>query len=386
VSASGPGIETDLKDWFRAFHGQSGRPAGLGTLELATPRALGGGRSGAQAAVFFTTDGPLVLKWDALDRVVRESEARRERVDQAPDMALLRDRGASHLAIRRDPATAVVFGIMAYPYYGPDGRGLRDDLVGDFSWFVREKYGNGWGDEPLRQIFDKLLLQRFGSFPVDDQQTPYPDRILALPDLAGWEAKQTRALGAAELGGAELGPGSPGTLRTLAEWAGKLTMTPLPKSAFDSRLIHGDPRFANIIVDLDLTRFDVVLIDFGAGASGGHLFRDLARFEVDLLLRTTDPGERDDELRARAAALFGHDTSGPSGPHVHLAQVWRAARSHQFSAFHREEVRRLHALFVSMELLRRIEWHLTLQADADSGATPAELVTALDALMDAVPA
>lgn len=375
----GSGVGIDLEDWFTAFHGQSARPAALGELDLTLPRRLGGGRSGATAALFFSTQGPIVLKWDSLEQVVREAEARRGRPDQASNMAMLRERGASHVAIHRAPADDTLLGIMAYPYHGRIGRGLRDDLVGDFAWFLTTKYPSDWGDDALRQVF-AMLLKRLGEFPQDDGETAYSARVLDLPDLADWRAKSARAHDALT----DV-PGGRETLVSWRAWAGGITATDLDRRVFDSRLIHGDPRFANIMVDLDLTRSKVALIDFGAGAAGSHLFRDLARFEVDLLLRSTEPGGRDDELRVRALALLGHGTAEPSAPHAHPAYVWREVRNDCFTAFHKEHVRQVHALFISMELLRRIGWHASLREEADSGATPPELVVALDAVMTAVP-
>lgn len=378
MSTSARPLDIELKSWFEAFRRQSAEIAALGKMNMSQPRHLGGGKSGAMAALFIPSKGPVVLKWDSLEKIVQESEARRARPDQQDNMTRLRDRGASHIAIHQEPSSGDLFGIMAYPYLGPFGRGARRDLVGDFQWFLRKKYGEDWGDPTLREVFEKLLAH-FEPFPLNDGRTAAGVSIQELPDLEGWSEKHASAADVARTV-----PGAEQTLVALANWASQLIDEDDKPDPFDSRLIHGDPRFANIMVDLK--DHEVGLIDFGAGGPGGHIFRDLARFEVDLLLRTTEPNDREDEIRARGKALFRHDAPETHVQTARVAEVWCRVRNRTYPNFHNEPVRALHALFISMEMLRRIDWHRTLQGDADSGATVQELFLALDVLMESVPA
>lgn len=392
VSVEAKGDETDLEDWFDAFRIQSSNRDALGDLSAIVPRRLGGGKSGATAALFDPTEGPIVLKWDFLDRVVQESEARRARLDQEGSMRELRRRGASHIAFYKGPSNDLLFGIMAYPYLGPTDPGA--DLVGDFEWFIRNKYVPGSGDNTLQDVtlqrVFQQLLEYFDRFPLGDGQTAPDTRTLNLPDLKDWRTRLGVAAGASS--GVQ---GAAETLSDLRTWGSHL-FGGQPKPSFpDSRLVHGDPRFANIMVDLEQHR--VGLIDFGAGNPGRHIFRDLARFEADILLRATGElggSQRIDDLTARGRELFEHkwgdfsqlrDAWQALQPSARVAAIWRYERNEKFPDFHNEKVRKLHAIFMATELLRRIKWYAD-PGESDAGATTDELLLALRILMTSVPA
>lgn len=392
MSTGTNGDEIDLEDWFDAFRKQSSNMDALGDLSAIVPRRLGGGKSGATAALFDPSEGPIVLKWDSLDKVVQESQARRARPDQEGSMKELRRRGASHIALHEGPSSDVLFGIMAYPYIGPTDPGA--DLVGDFEWFLRDKYVPGSGDNTLQDVtlqwVYQELLEYFDRFPQGDGQTPSDTRTLNLPDLKDWRTRLDVAAKASKSI-----QDAAGILSTLKTWASQL-FTRQPKPSFlDSRLIHGDPRFANIMVDLEQHR--VGLIDFGAGSPGRHIFRDFARFEVDILLRTTGEicgSHRTDDISARGRELFAHESGDFNQlrtawqalqPSARVAAIWRHERNEKFPDFHKEKVRELHALFVATELLRRIEWYAD-PGETDAGATTHELLLALRVLMESVPA
>ena len=388
------GDEVDLEDWFDAFREQSTNTDALGPLIFGSPRPLGGGKSGAMAALFHPQGGPIVLKWDTLDKVVHESEARRARPDQQESMATLRARGASHIAVRTERSGAALFGIMAYPYVGPTDR--QADLVGDFEWFIRDKYVPGTGDntipDDLLQRVYRRLLTSLARRPDDQSSLKAPTE--ALPDLnfGRWRGLLKTA---GQVGNDVVTAGT--TLSRLESWAESLVdgQDENGEPRFpDSRWIHGDPRFANIMVDLN-DPVDVQLIDFGAGSSGRHIFRDLARFEVDLLLRTSEGSGRIEEIDARGKALFQYqpgrisqlrETWRELPTNVRVAAIWQYVRNQEFPVFIKEKVPELHALFIATELLRRLKWHAELGEEADVGGSVPELLLAIQVLMESVPA
>lgn len=374
-----------MRSWFDAFRSQSAKPAALGELKMLHPRELSGGKSGAQAALFMPDKDAIVLKWNLLEEILKESEVRKARwqtaKSQRPEhdpLHVLRERGATHIAIRPRPETGELFGVMAYPYLGPtDSRGR----VGDFQWLVRDRYIKD--DFDIQEAFE-LLLRHFDDFPVNDGKTADSTITINLPDLAEWDKYFAAANALATTGFSQR------TMDDLDDWVNVLVGRQHEPSIPDSRVLHGDPRFSNIMIDTRAGSHRVNLIDFGAGdpEGGGHVFRDLARFEVDLLLRTTPcRGSRTQEISERGRVLFGAAQAALSDDkRVKIAEKWRIARRNRFSRIDDTEVRELHAIFVAMELLRRLKWHSELHGDADSGATIAELFRAVSVLINSVPA
>lgn len=381
-------VGSDLKSWFETFKGQSADPESLGELRMLKPRELGGGKSGASAAFFMPTKGAIVLKWDRLDAILNESEVRKARwrrdLAENPSrdhLQVLRSRGASHIAIAEHGTEKSLIGIMAYPYLGPtDSQGH----VGDFEWLIRKKYISG--DFDILQAFQLLLgLGQFEQFPIADGQVPQGTMTINLPDLARWDdfydAASTLAVGTS----------TKRTLRDLSDWLDTVIGRQHLPSAPDSRVLHGDPRLSNIMIDTGAGHHTVDLIDYGAGnpEGGGHIFRDLARFEVDLLFRASPAqGRRAAEIAERARLLFqlGQPNDDPNrARNLQVAVRWRTALEQRFDRITKREVHELHAVFIAMELLRRLKWHQELSKNADSGARVPELFKALDVLMEVVP-
>ena len=112
-------------------------------------------------------------------------------------------------------------------------------------------------------------------------------------------------------------------------------ITRLVDPVHDSRILHGDPRLANIIVDS--TRSTVTLIDYANGRRG-HVFEDFARFELDLLFRCVPRAEGLDEIDRGCLLDFlgfllkdqldlGDETEADRS--LKCLRLWRRAMVHQ---------------------------------------------------------
>ena len=383
--------ERDL--WFRAFREQSIDPISLGDGE-GWSKPLGGGRSGASAALFLTTIGPvgtadsIVLKWDSLSKVRDEAEARRGRSDQADNVDYLRGRGASHIAFRMHPRRKELFGIIAYKYEGVSSP-KDEQNVADFEELLQiwNATDGGFHDKTLRTLFENTITYFVPRESESDSVTPPTVATRALPDLKRDEyLKKARPV----LRKAGL---DTQLLTSVEKWWTDVVHKQSTPSFPDSRLVHGDPRFANILVDLAENR--VTLIDFGAGERGRHVFHDLARFEVDLVFRTTAIDadiDRTQEIQERVDLLLREVAAVPMGagdPRVRPVEIWRGVRDAFFPVIALVPgfgVRKLYALFFMNELLRRLKWHSDGNSDIDVGATVPELWLAMNRVLEKVPA
>jgi len=174
------------------------------------------------------------------------------------------------------------------------------------------------------------------------------------------------------------------SLDDLDDWLDNFFREQLSPSFADSRMVHGDPRFANIMVDRSDNK--VVLIDFGDGSGGRHLFHDLARFEVDVILRTTPPldnGHRIEEVTDRTALLLGTKAEPDSLPRwLRVAALWRRVRDDQVTEIGgRKGVFGLYGIFMLNELLRRVKWYKQPDRKTeDVGATLEELVAVIESV------
>lgn len=398
MNADGGTGDSSLARWFTVFREQSAKPDEVGTLRRRpAPKRLGGGRSGAAAALFLAPSAAapsaaapaneaIVLKWDRLDKVLNEATARRDRTEQRQNVDLLRARGASHVAVRVDPSTGELFGVMAYPYVGP----LSDQgRIGDLQHVIRGEY---IVSEPTRvldhdfaDLFDKVLSEFGEATPTDDGVTPASTLIADLPDLANFDEFLDIARGPT----VEQSTAGAVVLALVDDWATKRMGIQQVPSFADSRLIHGDPRFANVMVDPVQHR--VELIDYGAGEAGRHVFRDLARIEVDVFLRVSETGsslepDREQMIAARAAeALAPKADPAAQDQRVRIAELWRESRDNHFSRLRNTADRELYSLFVVTELLRRLKWHSEGNDVSDIGGTVPEIMASIGAVIRAVP-
>ena len=419
----GAGDEDDLSyadGWLRIFVEQS-----IGDVRLegdgAPLYARGGGRSGAQVVqVAVDEPGSIVLKRDTLVRAVKEAESRRGRAlglaedsREARRFASLRARGASHVAIDApsgwDGNPAELFGILAYEYVGKDSQ--SNEGVVDLQDFIRDRYiaQEEESAAQVRQTLNAVIGELFSDGSprtIPDAPAHLGDTQVLLTEL-GLRESSTIAFRYVE---ARLPDQQDGVarLRThLRRSWGRIRQNH-PKPEFpDSRWIHGDPRLANVLVDPG-NRGWVEIIDYGDGGPGGHVFKDLARLEIDILIRSTDVATRDEcpgEVEHRAAALFRADEPLKNDDRrIDIARIWRDARNEKFkapglAAGVQGSASAVYWLFLVKELFRRLRWHSDELADAEKrgvdaprdeadrrvGATLAELVAALQVLSDNAP-
>ena len=372
-----------LRAWFDAFTAQSHAPHTR--RGLAHPRPFGGGTSGASAALFSFDNGWIVLKWDVLDRVLEEADVRRRRALASPGSSEnerfrdLRSRNASHIAVRTvvsPEGWTELYGIIAYAYAGPENL-VDSPFVGDLDSLIQSKFvTGGYGEEWMRTVFDAVLAE-FDPVSHDDGHGPENARTewAALANALNIE----RSLDVARDRLTSDGLGDECLDLVEDWWSEALTSQRHPGFA-DSRLVHGDPRLANILLDARAP-MQIELIDFGAGGPGRHVFHDLARLEVDLLLRAASSESDNDRVRAvrhRARILRGSvqvSTGDPKSDHV--VSIWRAARNHRFRDLDRPDVQTLYSMFLVKELLRRIKWHTEGNSVEDVGASVDEIAAAI---------
>lgn len=379
--------------WFAAFREQSAAPDRLGVFAWA--EELSGGLSDARVYLVLATPtvsdvtrGPLVLKWGPIDDIQLVEAAH---LVLARDVAAvrrgavtgLRGRGADHIARRASPADPEQeFGIVAAPYAGSldpyDHKRIKN-----FQRLVQDDYLR---DCDIAASDLERLFKRLADALTAEQETKPNGQTLrdvfSSPRHPGGGFASKLRDARAVLSGS---PGS-GDLGGLEAW-----LTPRLKFATlfpDARNTHGDPRFANVIADRNSN--SVSLIDWGEGSSQGHAFSDLARFEVDILLRTTPPRDagqhRFGELCARLRILQSQDAVPAAlAPELKVSEMWRHARNKAVKALLDPDDLNQYAIFVIYELLKRITWWAKPgRTVSDVGGTPNELVAAINWVREAV--
>lgn len=125
----------------------------------------------------------------------------------------------------------------------------------------------------------------------------------------------------------------------------------------DSRTLHGDLWFGNILVDS--VKSDVYIIDFGK-ASTGHVFRDLARFEIDLILRCgSSSGSVSPDTRVasmRRAALASLPVLDEELESLIPVRLWRKSVLEGSTVFAAGAAFEMYRWFLLVELIRRLRW------------------------------
>jgi len=387
---------TSVESWFNEFVRQSANSEKLGSLQWFAE--LQGGLSGAGVAVGLCAIGPFVLKWGPLESILEEATARRELADQdarkqGPALDTLRQSGASHVAIRflpkrprkKEPPEA--FGIVMSTYEGtmaPENK----EYISDFRELLQDLYPDQTRitDEQLRIYLTKLAdtLTPDVNRPKTKQQTS------TLPDIAQVPSKPDSGLVgrlAAATGVLQQRGHDPASLGNLAAWINERLGYDVPRVARDERFVHGDPRFANLVVDRGDNK--VALIDFGEGHLG-HVFSDFARFEGDILTRTTAAKTGSDRIAEIQAGVRQLQASQrpplqPGRSPLTVAALWREERDRSFPALHEAKPLNLYSLFMIKELLGRIRWWSKPERTLDEvGATVPELVAAINFVRETV--
>jgi hypothetical protein len=132
----------------------------------------------------------------------------------------------------------------------------------------------------------------------------------------------------------------------------------------DDRLLHGDVRFANILVDS--VHSEVHFIDFGNGRRG-HVFEDFARFEIDLLFRTTPRIEGGGDLDRsklfeaveyllRDEVSVGEEARNESSRQVRCMRQWRQVMYQALPKMTLPGAMMMYRWFLLRECLKRTRW------------------------------
>jgi uncharacterized protein Usg len=230
----------------------------------------------------------------------------------------------------------------------------------DFEAFVRSYLWNEDRDrapssdtlrECLRTVANTL------ADPRAPRQTAVPRPLIEyLPPLK-WENGILAALNTARAFCPDL-PELVGFREWWDESIAAIRVAPVP----DDRALHGDFRFANILVDS--VHSQIHLIDFGNGRRG-HAFEDFARFEIDLLFRTTpkvpDHGAIDhSKLLEAVDHLLDDDLNlgdiPNTGRQLACLGLWRQIMYQSFPSLTSRGAPMMYRWFLLCECLKRTRW------------------------------
>jgi hypothetical protein len=335
-------------------------------------RELGGGYSGSLVALLWLDQLPtLILKAGPAAEIHAETEARSHFA--SPALESIRALGLSDCS---DPVEVEVEGrdelwrAMAYSYVG----GLTYEDLHNFSDFqsIFEDFVAPQRDESkpsaqaLRSWLDRMCEQiKHRESPLSSAQSqlgvrakPLSEFLPALP----WQDGLTAVLQSVAAYAPE-----PADFLSFRDWW-EQALDRESMAAFPSKtLVHGDLRFANVLVNR--TTAEVELIDFG-NSTEGHVFRDLARFECDLLFRVGVPPTQtnllhrssdDRRLRSLEYALDSgvrqlRDPQDPDNPVLAALEILREIYDKYWSLESNHGRRAMYQWFLLAEVLKRLMW------------------------------
>jgi hypothetical protein len=289
----------DLKALLRALLTQRGGPGVPADFDSFLSHQLGGGYSGSYVAIVWLDPLPtLIMKAGPADQILRETESRRHFASRALD-----DIRALGLEDCSEPVEVEADGhddmwrAMAYAYVGSlsyDDLSRFSDFQAIFEDFVAPARMDLRPPAPaLRDWLRRLCEQVTQGEPAAGgrgpargvRAKPLGEYLPRLPWSRGLEAVIESA--------AAFAPQESALHGFRDWWEGAVSRESIAQFPNSARL-HGDLRFANVLVDR--TTATVELIDFGNSAQG-HVFSDLARFECDLLFRVLPPPIQTETLR-----------------------------------------------------------------------------------------
>jgi hypothetical protein len=286
-----------LKALLRALLAQRGSPDDVSAdFDGFLSYPLGGGYSGSYVAIVWLDPLPtLIMKAGPADQILRETESRRHFASRAlDDIRALGLEGCSEPVEIETDGHDDMWRAMAYAYVGSlsyDDLSRFSDFQAVFEDFVAPARLDLKPPVPaLRDWLGRLCEQLTQEEPAASgrgrmRAKPLSEYLPRLPWSRGLEAVLESAAAFAPQESA---------LRGFRVWwesaVSRESIAQFPNSA----RLHGDLRFANVLVDR--TTATVELIDFGNSAEG-HVFSDLARFECDLLFRVLPPPIQTETLR-----------------------------------------------------------------------------------------
>jgi Phosphotransferase enzyme family len=365
----------EVRALLRAFFDKRDQRSGLHTpasLEDLYFRELGGGYSGSFVALLWLPGFPtLVMKAGPAEMIQQETEARQQYLDAQPDIK------SFELSYCSDPVEVEIEGreelwrMMMYRYAGSlthQGISRFSDFEGVFKDFIDP-------DDPAHRpapsaLEDWLerLFEQIASRKLEDEAEVAKDGVRSkplstfLPELH-WDDGLQAVLSTA----AAFVPEGDHLSGFRSWWEDAVQRESLAPYANTTRL-HGDLRFANVLVNR--TTAEVELIDFGHSTTG-HVFRDLARFECDLLFRIAPPAietqtarRSAEDRRVHALELaFGvdfhppaEDPSDPDNPQIMALRILRGVYDRLWHVNADAGRRRMYHWFLLAEVLKRLTW------------------------------
>lgn len=335
-------------------------------------RQLGGGYSGAFVALAWLDSLPtLILKAGPSEDILAETEARR-RFD-SPALEAIRELGLSDCS---DPVEVEIDGhdelwrAMAYTYVGSlsyEDISSFSDFQAIFDDFVSPQRDESRPSGLAVRNWLRRLCEQVASREISQADEIKARGIRAMPlsqymPRLPWRQGLTAALEAAAAYAPETSD-----LLGLHEWweetVGSQSLAAFPNTS----LLHGDLRFANVLVNR--TTADVELIDFGNSAEG-HVFRDLARFECDLLFRVTSPpadnkslrlSSEDRRIRTLEQAFNSQvgiirDPDDLDNPQIAALKILRETYDTYWHVSSDEGRHKMYLWFLLAETLKRLMW------------------------------
>jgi hypothetical protein len=355
----------------------SHQPINLDSLVV---HPLGGGYSRSYVALVWLDGLPtLVVKAGPEDRIRRETQARAEYVEEGDEgFKTLKELGLTGCSEPREVDAndrEEFWRAMAYRYAGSltyEGIRRYTDFEVVFNDFVAPRDPADRPSSSQLEDWLKRLFEQVAKRTDSDESSQAPQGIRSkplaefLPTLRwedGLEAVLTTATTFAP---------QADDLRGFRQWwEDAVQQESLAPYANLTRL-HGDLHFNNVFVNR--SEASVELIDFEL-AEKGHVFRDLARFECDLLFRISPPPietrtlrRSTEERRTQTLELaFGpnfyppdpdpeDERSDPTNPQAAALRLLRRVYDRQWHINNDPGRQRMYLWFLLAEVLKRLLW------------------------------
>jgi hypothetical protein len=325
-------------------------------------RLLPGGYTGSLVALVWTEHlDPLVLKAGPQEHMLAERENRAEYTGGDPwltERGLDETFGPVEVEIQ---ARSELWSVVVYRYIG--GKTFAEiGNFGDFAELIKTYLWSANRDESpsestLRECLRVVALNLAASTTVRPSAAAQP-LLRYLPPLR-WDMGILAALNTAR----SFCPDLP-ELAGFREWWEESIASIRVAPVHDDRLLHGDVRFANVLVDS--VHSEVHFIDYGNGRRG-HVFEDFARFEIDLLFRTTprvDGGQALDHtqlLDATAHLLrdevsLGEGATAENNRQIKCLTQWRRMMYQALPQMALPGATMMYRWFLLRECLKRTRW------------------------------
>ncbi len=339
-------------------------------------RSLSGGLSGA--AVYLTAVGelpPIVIKMGDVPAIEREYSGRQKNYNHNSELKSL---GIDGLGPEFPGARGQKWRSIAYLHIGGKKYSHLKNFV-DFEEYAREYTNGDVRTESIRECIDQLINRLRTDTQKSHQQraTPLPlaDYLPTLP----WTDGLSNGLGVAS---GILG--DPPNLVDLETWFTTASSVVTIAPVHDYRDLHGDPRFANVLVDR--LRSEAELIDYGNPQSG-HIFQDLARFEVDIWLRSAIDSSNSRRPIAKTTQLVrALEVVAPTAadvPSVPLLSIWRQSVLANVPEFTADGALAMYSWFLVCDLLKRLRW-VRPGGTSEAGADASEIIAMTLAIRSAI--